>query len=137
MATKQSYDMALARLIMIIQKLYEGESVSVSALAEEFGVSTKTIQRDLKERLHMIPLKREGQKWRLEDGYSIQKVRSVEDKITLDVMTLVAHSVGKEFGKRAHALISKMKNDDESYFYSKKILEDLSTDYGLILRKST
>jgi predicted DNA-binding transcriptional regulator YafY len=132
MATKQSYDMALSRLIIIIQKLYEGESVSVSGLAEEFGVSTKTIQRDLNERLHMIPLKKEGQKWRLEDGYSIQKARSIEDKITLDAMTLVAHSVGEEFGRRAHALISKIKNDDESHFYSKKILEDLSADYELI-----
>ncbi len=40
MATKQSYDMALSRLIIIIQKLYEGESVSVSGLAEEFGKRT-------------------------------------------------------------------------------------------------
>ena len=132
MATKRSYDMALSRLSIILQKLYEGESVSVSGLAEEFGVSTKTIQRDLNNRLHMLQLKKEGQKWRLEDGYSIQKARSIEDKITLDAMALVAYSVGEEFGKRAHALISKIKNDDESHFYSKKILEDLSGDYCLI-----
>lgn len=132
MATKRSYDLALSRLTIIMQKLYEGETLSVSGLAEEFGVSTKTIQRDLNSRLHMLQLKKEGQKWRLEDGHSIQKARSIEDKITLDAMALVAHSVGEEFGKRAHALISKIKNDDESHFYSKKILADLSDDYGLI-----
>ncbi len=132
MAKIQNYDKALSRLIIIIQKLYHGEALSVSELAEEFGVSTKTVQRDLNARLHMLPLIKEGQRWRLEDGYKVEKIRSLEDKITLDALSLVAHSAGDEFGKRAHALISKIKNDDESHFYSKKILEDLSGDYELI-----
>lgn len=132
MAKNHHYDKALSRLIIIIQKLYEGESLCVGELASEFGVSTKTIQRDLNERLHMIPLKKEGRRWRLEDGYRVEKIRSVEDKITLDAVSLVAHSAGAEFGKRASALISKIKNEEESHFYSKKILEDLSGDYCLI-----
>ena len=70
----------------------------MSELAEEFGVSTKTVQRDLNARLHMLPLIKEGQRWRLEDGYKVEKIRSLEDKITLDALSLVAHSAGDEFG---------------------------------------
>ena len=45
------YDKILIRLTIILQRLYEGEVVSVQDLAAEFNVSTKTIQRDFNQRL--------------------------------------------------------------------------------------
>jgi predicted DNA-binding transcriptional regulator YafY len=51
MAYKHDYDKILTRLVNILSKLNDGEALSVKELAEEFGVSTKTIQRDFNERL--------------------------------------------------------------------------------------
>ena len=43
---KHDYDKILYRLTTIWQRLREGEILSVKDLAEEFNVTTKTIQRD-------------------------------------------------------------------------------------------
>jgi len=51
MAYKHDYDKALTRLRIILQRLNDGESLGVKELAEEFGVSTRTIQRDFNEKL--------------------------------------------------------------------------------------
>ena len=51
MAYKHNYDKTLTRLRLILQKLNDGESLGVKELAEEFNVSTRTIQRDFNEKL--------------------------------------------------------------------------------------
>ena len=51
MSKPHDYDTILTRLTRMIQRLQAGETLRVPALAEEFGVSRKTIQRDLHERL--------------------------------------------------------------------------------------
>ena len=42
---------ALIRQTTILMRLNAGERVNVKALAEEFGVGVRTIQKDLNERL--------------------------------------------------------------------------------------
>ncbi|GHT80762.1 hypothetical protein AGMMS49960_03070 [Betaproteobacteria bacterium] len=48
------------RLVDILQRLNNGERLRPEALAEEFKVSLRTIQRDLKERLGFLPLENAG-----------------------------------------------------------------------------
>ena len=50
------------RIVSIIIKLNSGESVEVNQLAQEFGVSERTIQRDLYQRLAFLPIVNEGKK---------------------------------------------------------------------------
>jgi len=50
------------RIADIITKLNLGESLNINDLAEEFNVSTRTIQRDINERLAFLPLERNGNK---------------------------------------------------------------------------
>ena len=64
MAKKHDYDKILTRLTIILQRLYEGEILSTSELAEEFNVSSKTIQRDFNERLIRFPIEKIGRKCR-------------------------------------------------------------------------
>ena len=45
MAYKHDYDKALTRLRVTLQRLNDGEALGVKELAEEFNVSTRTIQR--------------------------------------------------------------------------------------------
>ncbi len=56
MAYKHDYDKILTRLTTILKRLNDGEALSIKDLAEEFNVSTRTIQRDFNERLISFPI---------------------------------------------------------------------------------
>ncbi|MGE3299867.1 MAG: HTH domain-containing protein, partial [Arcobacter sp.] len=59
-------DLLAKRLAFILTKLNNGERFTLKELAQEFNVDTKTISRDLKERLIYIPIKIEGNYYVLE-----------------------------------------------------------------------
>ena len=48
------YDRLASRLAILVSRLFMGETLSVRQLAQEFGVSERTVQRDLRERLRYI-----------------------------------------------------------------------------------
>lgn len=50
------HDKVAFRLATILQKLNQGEILVEKELAEEFNVSIRTIQRDLRERFVFLPL---------------------------------------------------------------------------------
>ena len=60
------HDKIATRLSLILTKLNNGERLSVEALAKEFNVTVRTIQRDLNERFLDVPLKKEGKFYFLE-----------------------------------------------------------------------
>lgn len=126
MGALHDYDKILTRLTIILQRLYEGETLGVSELAEEFNVSTKTIQRDFNERLLRFPIHKEGRKWRMEKGHSIEKNRSIEEELILDVLGEIANGVGEIFGSKTKNLFSKLQNSNENPIYSKIPIEDIT-----------
>ncbi|MGU3245344.1 DeoR family transcriptional regulator, partial [Enterobacter hormaechei] len=65
---KPEHDKLGGRLGLILTRLNNGQSLTVSGLAEEFNVCTKTIRRDLTERLAYLGLIREGKYYRLPKG---------------------------------------------------------------------
>ena len=50
---KHDYDRTVTRLITILSKFSHNEIVNPKDLAEEFNVSVRTIQKDLKEKLEI------------------------------------------------------------------------------------
>jgi len=130
---KHDYDKALYRVMTIWQKLREGEVLIVKELAEEFNVSTKTIQRDFNERLiHRFPIEKVGHKWKVKDGYSIDKNLTFEEDLVLDMLKEFASSMGNVFGTKADTLFSKIQNRHNSSIYSKLVIEDLSNETELM-----
>lgn len=130
---KHDYDKALFRLTSILQKLNEGQILSTKELAEEFNVTTKTIQRDFNIRLiGRFPIEKIGHKWKLRDGHSIDKNLSFEEDLILDVLKEFASSMGNIFGEKANSLFSKIQNRHNSSIYSKLAIEDLSKETELI-----
>lgn len=73
----KSHDKLAQRLSLILTKLNNGEKFTVHELAEEFNVSTRTIQRDIKERLSYIPIEKNGDYYSIE-SYALGKL-SFED----------------------------------------------------------
>lgn len=65
----KNHDKIATRLAQILNKLNSGESLDVETLVQEFGVSKRTIQRDLNERLSYLPLKKRDEAYYLEEYY--------------------------------------------------------------------
>lgn len=62
----KEYDKLGFRLVQILLKFNNGESLSIEELAKEFNVGERTIQRDLNERLSFMPIKKEKGRYVLE-----------------------------------------------------------------------
>lgn len=133
MAYKHDYDKTLTRLNTIIARLNEGEALSVKELAEEFNVSDRTIQRDFNERLMTLyPIYQDKKKWKMQDGYKIEKSTNIEDVIVLDILEKMTDGLGDCFSIKAKSLLSKIKNEDFNPIYAKLNMEDIGNSLGLI-----
>jgi len=126
MIYKHNYDKILTRLTIILSKLNDGEALSVKELAKEFNVSDRTIQRDFNERLVSFPIYQENKKWKMQDGFRIEKTKSLEDELVLDIIDKITEGIGGKFYTKAHKLISKIKNEDFNPIYTKLNIEDIS-----------
>ena len=66
---KPEHDTLVRRLAMVLIKLNRGERLEPAALAEEFSVNIRTIQRDLNERFGYLPLEKIEGRYRLDPSY--------------------------------------------------------------------
>jgi predicted DNA-binding transcriptional regulator YafY len=126
MAYKQDYDKILTRLTTILRRLNEGEALGVQELALEFNVSTRTIQRDFNERLIAFPIFQENKKWKMQEGFKLEKSTSIEETIILEIIEKMSENIGGQFFSKTKKLLQKIKNDDFNPFYTKLNLEDIS-----------
>jgi len=126
MAYKHDYDKILTRLTVILKRLNDGEALSVAELAKEFNVSSRTIQRDFNERLISFPIIQVNKKWKMQDGFKIEKTNDVEDNIVLDIIEKITESIGGTFALKSNKLLSKIKNQDYNPIYTKLNIEDIS-----------
>lgn len=130
---KHDYDKILTRLTSILQRLYEGEQLSVSELSTEFNVSTKTIQRDFNERLIHFPIEKVGRYWAMMPGHHIEKIRLPQELMVLTLIQTQANSIGGEFARLTHTLLNKLKNKTVDRIESKTLFEDIFDDQELFL----
>ena len=65
----RSHDTLVYRLAQMLVKLNQGERLDPQALAEEFGVNLRTIQRDLNERFAYLPLERTDGRYHLDPAF--------------------------------------------------------------------
>jgi predicted DNA-binding transcriptional regulator YafY len=126
MAYKHDYDKILTRLSKILSKLYAGEALSVTELAREFNVSDRTIQRDLNNRLISFPIYQDGKKWKMQEGFKLEKHHSIEECVVLDIMEGIFVSHDGLFASKAKQLLSKLKNEEFNPIYTKLDIEDIS-----------
>ena len=68
-ATAVHHDTLVYRLALMLVKLNQGEKLDPQALADEFNVNLRTIQRDLNERFAYLPLERTDGLYHLHPTY--------------------------------------------------------------------
>ncbi len=126
MNKSHDYDKILTRLTTILQRLYEGETLSVTDLAKEFNVSTKTIQRDFNERLVRFPIEKSGRRWRMQAGHRLEKIQDIDNLLTLQILETIAGGVGSAFAERSRSLLGRLKNDTALPVQSYLSIEDIT-----------
>jgi predicted DNA-binding transcriptional regulator YafY len=92
------HDTLAFRLSLILTKLNSGESFTAKELADEFNVSMRTIQRDIKERLSYIPIEKNGDYYSME-SYALGKLsfEDIKSFATLSGIKSLYPSLSNEF----------------------------------------
>ncbi len=67
--SEATHDTLVFRLAQILIKLNQGEKLDPPALAEEFGVNVRTIQRDLNVRMAYLPIENMGGRYSLDPAF--------------------------------------------------------------------
>ena len=130
---KNNYDKVLTRLLGIIKKLNAQEKITKKALAKEYGVTQRTIQKDINERLSgFFPIIYENGYYRYKDGFDLKKLRNAEDIIILEMLKSISKSFGASFGTKATRMLDKIYNEDENFILSKMVIEDLGTHLEMV-----
>jgi len=83
------HDTLAKRLGLILTRLNSGERLALSALADEFSVTERTLQRDFNERLSYLPIERDGSTYYLNPVYLGRQGKS-DIKPILDMLGLSA-----------------------------------------------
>jgi len=106
----KTHDKTVTRLILILSMLDEKERPTQQELAEEFGVSLRTIQRDVGQRLGYFPIEktRDGRLF-FTDGFSLKRTSFKDIEMVLLSLSLsMVMDVSPQFSKTAHSLLGKL-----------------------------
>jgi len=119
------------RHAIILERLQNGETLSISALAREWSTTSKTIQRDFKKLM-------EGNYGvvRADDGKRFCMSRntptSKSAETTIKMLDSLSSQIGGEFYVKAQAALHKLQLYIESPFYTRIDVENISDKLGLI-----
>ena len=131
---KPEYDKAMYRLTTMICRLNIGEALDVKELATDFGVTPKTIQKDLNERLSHLPIERseEDGRYRFMGDYRLRGTREPDAILVADLIAAMIRNVDAEYTKIADNFL-KGRSFSTSCFLFHLNLEDIS-EYGDLFR---
>jgi predicted DNA-binding transcriptional regulator YafY len=113
-AKSKEYKKTLDRLLIIFERLINGEKLEVKKLVKEFETSKRTIQRYLNEYLSDFPIKKEKNKYFLASVFNL----SEEELVKFQTIFAISKELGVKFDKLlkddemiyTHLLVEKIDN---------------------------
>lgn len=103
--SKSDYDKAMFRLTTIVMRMNVGKRAHPRDLAEEFGVSVRTIQKDLNERLSEWPvIRHDDGSYGFSAGFHIKGTPKVEESAVQELMVAMVEQVSPQFGEIAREM---------------------------------
>lgn len=66
----------------------------------------------------------------MQKGFKIEKTRSLEEQLILDIIEKMTEGVGGGFATKSKKLLSKIKNDDFNPIYTKLNIEDITEKFN-------
>ncbi len=132
MAKAKDYSKTMKNLLIILSRLYSGETLYVKELAQELGMSERTIQRYFNNYLiNHFPLKKVGKRWALEGATKM--VIDQESELALQTLEEIAKNIGVDFYKKIHPLLSKLYQNNYHPLYTKVNIEDITDKMAEVL----
>jgi len=131
----KDYDKILTRLISILSKLSNNELPTSKELADEFGVTTRTIQKDIYERLVNFPIEKTSQhQYKFIDGFSLDKSILNSDEMIILSLALSQFDQVSDFDKVTSRIYKKLvhANFNNPYFIKQDDIQDLDIDAKIV-----
>jgi len=129
-------DTTLRRLIDILSKLSNDERYNAKEFAEEYGVSIRTIQKDIYEKLdYHFPIEKDSfGRYKFVDGTNISKAYLDQDEMMLVSLALSQFKEVQDFDKLTNSVLKKLLQPKvfNPYFIKQYDLEDIDIDSKLI-----
>jgi len=115
----------------ILERLHNGETLSISKLAREWSVSDKTLQRDFKKLMegHYGVVKAEdGKRFTLSKKFHTSKSADTAIKM----LDSLSSDIGGEFYTKAQSALHKLQRYIDSPFYTRIDVENISDKLDLV-----
>jgi predicted DNA-binding transcriptional regulator YafY len=139
----KNHDKIATRLAQILNKFNSGQKLSVEELVEEFGVTKRTIQRDINERLSYLPIKKENNLYYLEEYYlgklnfddiknfaALSGVRELYPSLQEDFLkTILDSTISQAYMVRGHNYEDLSKNTNEFKLIEEAIIHHKIVEY--------
>ena len=129
---KSNKPLQSARQTWILERLNNGEELSITDLSKEWDVSTKTLQRDFDKLVQMLP----GQIERATDGKKYHKAKNYtaqnDGEIIIEMLDSMVRDIGGKTYSKAHKLLTELKSHIDKPFYTRIDVEDVSDKFELV-----
>lgn len=117
----------LKRITYLYERLL-GSPATITELANELNVSTKTIQRDLNETLASCGAVCNGRNWSIDKSKASSELKS-DERIILGILDELARSGGRQFYLKAHNLIEQISSNLNHPIYANMDSEALNPEH--------
>lgn len=125
---KHDYDRAMYRITTIVSRLNIGERLFLPNLAQEFGVSLRTIQKDFSTRLVVFPITRNNDgSYSFIDGYRLKGTPNSEESIVVELMGSLVEQVNTDYTEITRRLLSGAGYSNRTFAIHLKF-EDISAN---------
>lgn len=109
---------ALIRKINIFTRLNVGETINIKDLVDEFGVSERTIQNDIKDLSKMHDIVNLGHKnYRFAKGYRIRQSKDEEKRIAISLMKALQISAIPQMNEYVDDVLSINKKYEKMFLF--------------------
>ena len=117
---------------MILERINNGEELSITALSREWGVATKTLQRDFDKLNTVLP----GHIERASDGKRYRRSKkgttNNDAELIIDMLDSLVSGIGGNIYTKANKLLRELKAHIDKPFYTRLDVEDISDKLDVI-----
>jgi len=116
---------------LILERLRNGETLSITALAKEWKTTPKTLQRDFKKLMegnYGIVRAQDGKRFTIKK----EKIGSKDVLSTIQLLESMASEIGGEFYTKTQTALRKLQHYINSPFYTRIDVEQISDKLDLI-----
>ena len=118
----------------ILERLENGEELSIGELAKEWGVDPKTIQRDFDKLKQIYPGRVERGEDKKRYRKPISRRAQNDGDMVIEMLESMVKDMGVDFYKKAHPLLERLQRQIKSPFYTRLDVEDIGSKFDIVMK---